>query len=1169
MSVVFPPKSAATPPEWLKWSLEQWRERGDVWNDQLNELLGTERVLQRQFSADDRVRNAELAASQVCESLTDTSVAANDKTRKIAIKQLFAQRVCKWRELTRESLREDSVQAPNDSGERWLLFHRTPARLCRHSDGSIECLLCCRCAKCLSFVDSKGTPAPKMPKEACANSLWQGPEPQEIRDLTWAERLVLRLARVYCTVKRVPAQNVPWARGNPDALPQYTTRNVVAFLQDPNGAVRTLCLLPEQLSKEVYLQFEGSDPGCIAREPAVQVDVQKLRHGIWWYATHCYQWLEATKDHELFGFNQLGSELEKLLDAYRKSLHGKSCGVPDTLSDVATQITPTQVSVQHRGPADVEDSSCTTADSDDARSDDGEKKSTEKRPCRFSQQPDSSMVVSSSGLDEIGPLSLWAKAIEKWNVLNQLKVQYDAAESMNDEGGKQAAVREEAYCLAEAVHALHGLASSETRKTLRQFHEQMQGSQVVLPVGHDTKLLDTFIPEWWVLAFTDLFFRGDFRVPKGLSLRCWGNALIKRMDFSGWMNSKEFAATVRNIVLRRAQMWNVHKYLIQSKHAEQIRASLQTIDPADFVRSALAAGDCHSIRQALCKKNVSTVVKDLLKSMDVVLRGVEGSESERDMFRFKFVALHLWSGCSLLFFTLNPHDIKNPLLLVFLDHQGVHKQRISLDWNDEEMAAHYEQVKKGNRHKLHEFATQYPAAAARCVHWTFENTLEILFNCSPAANVRPAEMHTDGIFSRCDPGLVGHLSSFLGIVEPQMRQTEHLHALIQVLGFSNPRQYFKKSGNFLHRFREVWSYVANVTFTSQEAAALQLHPSKGLQILRSEPLMPVVSGQLSKIGRGVAEEYLQCQRAARGLDVVSTGTLASATAGSTATANNFDITERAAPPCAHNSAVDAAACTSTFPSWTPHAYGDISLSADDWGKHAIRDCNRGSIRNANHVCRASTCYKGKWQKRRFCRMYYWRWGRVINKKGKEVTKRMHGCALAPRWNGEGLPPVVRTPPNQGAPALERNHGFHGKVMPGVMLGPRCNHDLRPLIHLPVLSEELAASIQTRATLEDTRLHSSDSDRKDATSWASCDSTTLPRKIHGHAGDGAHAGTNFFFFLSRVPCCSSAFARVLHGDAEDGASAKINKAARVEKYFPSSDPDPYYAPSLRSGGSDVF
>ena len=156
-------------------------------------------------------------------------------------------------------------------------------------------------------------------------------------------------------------------------------------------------------------------------------------------------------------------------------------------------------------------------------------------------------------------------------------------------------------------------------------------------------------------------------------------------------------------------------------------------------------------------------MNDVLQSMDVALRGVEGSESERDVFRFKFVALHLWSGSSLLFWTLNPHDIKNPLLLVFLGNQGVQVERISLDWDDDEMAAYYERVKKGNRHVLHELATQYPAAAARCVHWTFDQVLQVLFNCAPAGNVKPDEMHTDGIAAHSEPGLANYLFSYLGI----------------------------------------------------------------------------------------------------------------------------------------------------------------------------------------------------------------------------------------------------------------------------------------------------------------------------------------------------------------------------------------------------------------------
>ena len=58
-------------------------------------------------------------------------------------------------------------------------------------------------------------------------------------------------------------------------------------------------------------------------------------------------------------------------------------------------------------------------------------------------------------------------------VLNQLKEQYDSAARVSDDGAKQAAVREEAHCLAEAVHALRALASSE--KTRSQFHHHLQG----------------------------------------------------------------------------------------------------------------------------------------------------------------------------------------------------------------------------------------------------------------------------------------------------------------------------------------------------------------------------------------------------------------------------------------------------------------------------------------------------------------------------------------------------------------------------------------------------------------------------------------------------------------------------------------------------------------------
>ena len=150
---------------------------------------------------------------------------------------------------------------------------------------------------------------------------------------------------------------------------------------------------------------------------------------------------------------------------------------------------------------------------------------------------------------------------------------------------------------------------------------------------------------------------------------------MHRADFYGWAASKEFAATAYNISLRRAQMWAVCSYVRSNKGFNSVMQDLQSLSPKDFVMSALAAGECSSIRAALRKKNVDTKVKTVLQSMQFVLRTVEGSESERDLFRFKFAALRLWNGCSIVFFTLNPHDSQTPLLIHFIGEREEHLEK--------------------------------------------------------------------------------------------------------------------------------------------------------------------------------------------------------------------------------------------------------------------------------------------------------------------------------------------------------------------------------------------------------------------------------------------------------------------------------------------------------------
>jgi hypothetical protein len=77
-----------------------------------------------------------------------------------------------------------------------------------------------------------------------------------------------------------------------------------------------------------------------------------------------------------------------------------------------------------------------------------------------------------------------------------------------------------------------------------------------------------------------------------------------------------------------------------------------------------------------------------------------------------------------------------------------------------------------------------------------------------------------------------------------------------------------------------------------------------------------------------------------------------------------------------------------------------------------------------------------------------------------VWKRLRGRKLQQRWTKTTtLPPVEEHPPQRGMPAIETNHGFTCKFHPCGSLGPSCNHDLNPLLRLPVLHDALRAKLQ--------------------------------------------------------------------------------------------------------------
>ena len=140
--------------------------------------------------------------------------------------------------------------------------------------GVLRCNLCLPCRAALGNKESAtGKPAVRMPECARARGFWGGPEPAVLRQLSFAERKVLRLARVYSTVKRISAHILPYGRLHPEALPEYSTRNVVAYAQDPDAVIRVLCLPPEQLAQDIHVQFEGAKDTAFQNEPALRVDI--------------------------------------------------------------------------------------------------------------------------------------------------------------------------------------------------------------------------------------------------------------------------------------------------------------------------------------------------------------------------------------------------------------------------------------------------------------------------------------------------------------------------------------------------------------------------------------------------------------------------------------------------------------------------------------------------------------------------------------------------------------------------------------------------------------------------------------------------------------------------------------------------------------------------------
>ena len=208
----------------------------ETWYDQVDEVLNVENDLQVFFHADESVN---VAALEVHVFQSDVGIDRTFETLERACSWL--RRVRTWKENLLRDLSLDSVPAPCAEGMRWLLLRTSSLDICELS-GAISCLLCKRCAEDLSRVQVGRTKEPtvRMPCHARANGMWRGPDPAALQSLSYCETKVINLARIHVSVKRVLMDRASYARTSKSEAPLYHQKNVVAYPQSADGALRSL-----------------------------------------------------------------------------------------------------------------------------------------------------------------------------------------------------------------------------------------------------------------------------------------------------------------------------------------------------------------------------------------------------------------------------------------------------------------------------------------------------------------------------------------------------------------------------------------------------------------------------------------------------------------------------------------------------------------------------------------------------------------------------------------------------------------------------------------------------------------------------------------------------------------------------------------------------------------
>eukprot|EP00969_Alexandrium_andersonii_P154990 6852179-Alexandrium_andersonii.AAC.1 len=129
--------------------------------------------------------------------------------------------------------------------------------------------------------------------------------------------------------------------------------------------------------------------------------------------------------------------------------------------------------------------------------------------------------------------------------------------------------------------------------------------------------------------------------------------------------------------------------LARRPYFRALAQELNGVDAADLLRTGQILGDHAGIRAALQSKDIPRKVRTLLRQMQLAQQSIPYTDAYRRALHRKFTALRIWTGASLIFWTLNPADTKHPFTIAYAapGSGGGWTHRVDLNAPDEEQEA--------------------------------------------------------------------------------------------------------------------------------------------------------------------------------------------------------------------------------------------------------------------------------------------------------------------------------------------------------------------------------------------------------------------------------------------------------------------------------------------------